>query len=135
MINDVVVKKIEKFEDERGWLAEILNSEPPVTIGQIHFSVSKKGAVRGNHFHRIKTEWLIVTSGAGTAFFEDNATKERSELTASGIRPVLIKIGPNITHAIVNSGDEPMHLLAIESEKYSFESPDTYRNPIFPVPK
>lgn len=132
---NVEVRELSLIADERGWLAEILNSEPPVTIGVVHFSVSKKGAVRGNHFHRIKTEWLLVTSGAGTAFFEDNATKEKSELTASGIRPVLIKISPNITHAIVNSGDEPMHLIAIESEKYSSESPDTYRNPIFPVPQ
>jgi UDP-2-acetamido-2,6-beta-L-arabino-hexul-4-ose reductase len=132
---NVEVRELSLIADERGWLAEILNSEAPITIGQIHFSVSKIGAVRGNHYHSHKTEWLFITSGTGKAFFEDNATKEKRELTASGNHPVLIKISPNTTHAIVNSGNEPMHLIAIQSEKYTSESPDTYRNLIFPIPK
>jgi UDP-2-acetamido-2,6-beta-L-arabino-hexul-4-ose reductase len=128
----VEIRNLEIIADNRGWLAEILKNEFPQTIEQIHFSFSKPGTVRGNHYHKHRIEWLFVTCGTGKVFLEDNLTKERSELTVSGDCPVLIKIFPNVTHTIVNSESMPMHLLVITNEKHGSEDSDTYHKQLVP---
>jgi UDP-2-acetamido-2,6-beta-L-arabino-hexul-4-ose reductase len=129
---NIEVKQLPSITDERGWLAEILKSELKEPIGQIHFSVSKQGVARGNHYHKHRIEWLFVTNGTGTVFLEDNVTGEKSELMVSGSCPTLVKICPDVTHAIVNISQEPMCLLVISNEKHSVECPDTYRKQIYP---
>ena len=120
------IKELAMFSDKRGWLTEILNDKPDQTIENIHYSYSKPGAVRGNHYHKHSTEWLCVTCGSGRIVLEDNATKEKKELVVSGDSPVLVKIPPKITHSIENCASVPMHLLMIMNEKHSSTYTDTY---------
>ena len=124
------IKELSMSSDKRGWLIEILNGVSPQRIEQIHYSCSNSGAVRGNHYHKHRVEWLCVTSGTGKIVLEDNFTKERKELTVSGDSPVLVKIPSNITHAVENLADAPMHLLVISDEKRSSSDSDTYPMPI-----
>jgi len=130
---NVEVKQLPLIADDRGWLAEILKNQCPDSIGQIHFSFSKQGVARGNHYHKHRIEWLFVTSGTGTIYLQDNATAEKKELAVSGSCPTLVKICPNVSHVIVNSGSEPMYLLVVASEKHSAEDPDTYHKQLYPV--
>ena len=120
------IKELSLFSDKRGWLIEIVNGVSPQKIEQIHYSYSNSGAVRGNHYHKHRAEWLCVTSGTGRIVLEDNFTKERKDLTVSGDSPVLVIIPPNITHAIENIADAPMHLLVIADEKRGSTDSDTY---------
>jgi len=114
------------FSDKRGWLIERLNGVSPQKIEQIHYSCSNSGAVRGNHYHKHRVEWLCVIRGNGRIVLEDNFTKERKEFTVSSDSPVLVKIPPNVTHAIENIADASMHLLVIADEKRSSTDSDTY---------
>jgi UDP-2-acetamido-2,6-beta-L-arabino-hexul-4-ose reductase len=118
-------KELSSFSDKRGWLTEILN-DAGQRIENIHYSYSEPGVVRGNHYHKHSTEWLCVTFGSAKIILEDNYTKERKELVVSGDSPVLVKIPPEITHAIENCSSEPMHLLVIANEKRSLTDSDTY---------
>ena len=121
------IKELSKFSDKRGWLTEILNDKNGQKIGNIHYSYSKPGAVRGNHYHKRKTEWICVTFGRGRIVLEDNLTKERKELAMTGESPILIKIPPKIAHAIGNvDPSTPMHLLVIVNEETSSTDSDTY---------
>ncbi len=124
---NVETKELKVIADGRGWLTEVLNDGIKDKVGNIHFCISKPGAARGNHYHKRKIEWILVTAGNGKLTLEEIATKEKSELDLSGEQPLLVKVFPNIIHTIVNTGTEPMHLLIINSEKYSAEDPDTYR--------
>ncbi len=124
---NVDIKKLPVTADNRGYIAEVLNSGFPETVENIHFCVSKPGAIRGNHYHKRKIEWMLVTCGTGKITLEDNTTKEKEEHTVSGEHPVLIKINPNITHAIVNCGTEPMHLFVMTNQKYNPQDTDTFR--------
>ena len=91
----VEIKELSLLHDERGWLTEILASnDDSERIKQVHFAISKPGAVRGNHYHKNRTEWLCVTSGTGRILLEDTATHERKELIVTGDSPVLVKIFP-----------------------------------------
>jgi UDP-2-acetamido-2,6-beta-L-arabino-hexul-4-ose reductase len=120
------VKKLELIADSRGWLTEVLKSGSETGIEQVHFSVTKPGAVRGKHYHKNRIEWMFVTNGTGKVTLEDNVTKEISELDVTGDCPVLIKICPNVTHTILNNGNLPMHLLVLTSAKHEQPDSDTF---------
>jgi UDP-2-acetamido-2,6-beta-L-arabino-hexul-4-ose reductase len=111
-----------------------LNDKDSKRIGNIHYSYSNPGAIRGNHYHKHKTEWLCVTFGTGRIILEDNVTKERKEFALTGDSPVLVKIPSNVAHAIENCDPNiPMHLLVIMNEEFSSTDSDTYPSQvIFP---
>ena len=123
----VEIKALSQFCDERGWLTEIFASDDnSKKIKKIHFAVSKPGAVRGNHYHKNRTEWLCVTSGTGKILLEDICTYERQELIVTGDDPFLVKILPGTVHAIENITDAPLHILVIVNEKPDPDNPDTH---------
>jgi UDP-2-acetamido-2,6-beta-L-arabino-hexul-4-ose reductase len=111
-----------------------LNDKDGKKIRNIHYSYSKPGAIRGNHYHKHKIEWLCVTFGTGRIVLEDNVTKERKEFEMNGDSPVLVKIPSNVAHAIENCDPNiPMHLLVMINEEFSSTDSDTYpRQVIFP---
>jgi UDP-2-acetamido-2,6-beta-L-arabino-hexul-4-ose reductase len=124
----VEVKELSLIFDERGWLTEILSAnDDSERIKQIHFAVSKPGAVRGNHYHKSRTEWLCVTCGTGRILLEDAAANEREEVIVTGESPFLVKISPGVVHAIENCADVPMHLLVLVDEKPDPANSDTYK--------
>ena len=109
------------FEDDRGIIKDILIREPVDAITSIQ---SKKGVVRGNHYHKDTFQWVYVLSG------------QLQSLTQKENEPVIEKI--------VNPGDlilaEPLEkhaLIALENTEFivftrgprggeSYED-DTYR--------
>ncbi len=53
MIDCIVRMPLQVFEDERGWFLEIQRaSKMPKTLVQTNVSFSRKGVVRGLHFHQ-----------------------------------------------------------------------------------
>ena len=48
------------FEDERGSIWDFLTDE---TIHHVGFLVSKKGAIRGKHFHKEQKQYTLVQNG------------------------------------------------------------------------
>jgi len=121
------IEEAEKHEDKRGWLVEILRRDKiQEDIKQIYFSITVPGAVRGNHYHKRKVEWFCVLKGVARLLMEDNNTKERKELILYGDCPKVVKIPPNVTHAIENIGDEDMYLMVIANEVFDPRDPDTY---------
>ena len=125
----VEVKELSFHCDERGWLTEILSAnEGSERIEQVHFAVSKPGFVRGNHYHKSRTEWLCVTCGTGRILLEDVGTNEKEELIVTGQSPVLVKISPGTVHAIENCADVPMHLLVLVDEKPDPSNSDTFKS-------
>jgi UDP-2-acetamido-2,6-beta-L-arabino-hexul-4-ose reductase len=124
---NVEITKLEMISDNRGWITEVLKNQNSENISQIHFSISNPGAVRGNHFHKSRTEWLLVTSGVATISLLDNKSREKKELPVNADVPTLVKIPPNVAHSIINSGDKPMHLLVVTNQNPNSQDPDTYR--------
>ena len=90
------------FEDDRGTIKDVLIRQP---IDAITIIRSKKGVVRGNHFHKDTTQWVYVQSG------------QLRSLTQKDNEPVV--------EQIVNPGDllvaEPWEkhvLVAIEDSEF-----------------
>ncbi len=84
-----------------------------------HVMTIKPGQVRGNHYHSRKREVLIVMhkdkwtmcwdGGSGTA-------RQKREFAGAGV--VVAKVFPSAAHAIVNSGQQDLHVMALCNETY-----------------
>ena len=65
------------FEDERGWIVDILQDEPIQHVSVLH---SAKGSVRGNHVHKETFQWLFVVSGLLRYVVENDQGRQEGEL-------------------------------------------------------
>jgi len=124
---EVNVKNLEKKEDERGWLIEVLRAdEIGEEIKQIYFTTIKPGKVRGNHYHKKKVDWLCVVKGKAKISVLNPANGEKKEILVNGKKPKIIKLKPGIAHAVKNIGSEDVHLIGIVNETFDPKDPDTY---------
>lgn len=67
----IVTKKIPNFVDERGEITDIIDGD---NVNSITLITSKKGAVRGNHYHKQTIQYLYLIEGKLVYYtqFEDN---------------------------------------------------------------
>lgn len=120
---------LQVYNDERGWLSELLRSEHPLhkrEFGQIHASTSHPNYVRGNHYHKRKYEWFCVIGGTGLLVLEDIETGERKEIIMGEKNMVTVRIPPGVAHGIKNVGDSIMFLIVYNEESFNPQDPDTF---------
>src|SRR3989338_11347772 len=103
---DYKIKKFEKHNDRRGDLVVFLKKKElgknQKIFGQIYFvTFKKKGAVRGNHYHKKWREWFGIVSGKLEVNLKDVRTGETAKinLAAASDKYVRLEIGPFIAHA------------------------------------
>jgi len=122
---NVEIKKLNKKEDERGWLIEFLKGNN-ISTGQFFITLAYPGKTKGNHYHKRKIEWFFVIKGEAILYLKDNKTKEIREIMLCETNPLAIKINPNITHKITNIGKDDMYLLVYSNEVFNKKNPDTF---------
>jgi len=110
-------------EDQRGALAEVLKSPH---AGQLFFSTTKPGVIRGNHYHDSKVEKFIVVSGQAVIRFEHISTGARIDVPVSGHEMKVVDIPPGYTHHIENVGDGELVVLFWANELFDQDAPDTF---------
>jgi UDP-2-acetamido-2,6-beta-L-arabino-hexul-4-ose reductase len=126
---NIEIKTLEKHSDQRGLLLEILkDNEITESMKQVYFSTTKPGAVRGGHYHHRKIEWFSVVKGKAKIICEDITTKDKKEVILTESEPKVLKIGPPVSHAIHNIGEDDMYLIIVASEVFDPKDPDTYRS-------
>lgn len=118
--------KLKEYSDVRGSLME--NTVETIMLSSKHFFVSKSvpGAVRGNHFHKKKTEYFIVIKGKCLIIVEDIISKERESFEVKDSDKIAILMEPNKAHALKNIGGTELILLALVNEKLDKKNPDTF---------
>ena len=109
--------------DDRGNFVEIIRLE---TGGQISFSTSKKGVVRGNHFHIRKIERFSVIKGKALIQLRKIGSTEVFDFYLSGDEPSYVDMPIWYTHNIKNIGDEELYTMFWINEFYDANDPDTY---------
>ncbi len=59
-VEGVIIKKIIKFEDERGWLSEIYRKdEDEISPAMCYVSYTKYKVIRGPHEHKKQADFFI----------------------------------------------------------------------------
>lgn len=105
MIDGVIIKKIKKNEDARGWLAEIYrNDEFTYAPAMSYISVTKSGVARGPHEHKGQSDFFIFMGpGKFKIYLWDNRTgsvtyKEKMEFEGGEGEEIAVLVPPGIVH-------------------------------------
>lgn len=109
--------------DDRGKLFEVLRI---ANAGQVFFSTTHPGVIRGNHFHTRKVEWFCVLQGEAAIRLRHIENSEVREFRVSGDSPQFISIPVLYTHQIENVGTEELLTMFWCNEVYNQEDADTY---------
>ena len=122
MINGVIVKKLNKFEDERGWLMEIFRSdEDGYNPLMSYISLTKPAVIRGPHEHKFQAD-LFIFPGPGNFELhlwdnrQDSAAKgEYLKIEAGENNPASVLVPPGVVHG---------YKCVSESSAFSINLPD-----------
>jgi len=113
--------------DDRGWLFELIKSEP---FGQIFVSRTLPGITRGNHYHDTKLEKFCVVQGRGVIRFRQIESDRVIEYPVDDKEIRVVDIPPGYTHSIENTGEGEMICLFWSNQLYDPGKPDTYFTPV-----
>jgi len=123
MIEGVIIKKLSKFEDARGWLTEIyrrddLNGYQPVMS---YLSSTKPGVARGPHEH-VKQSDCFVFVGPGTfeLYLWDKKGGEL-KMEVGENNPTLVIVPPGIVHGYKCIGNKDAWSINLPDKLYKGE--------------
>ncbi len=105
MIEGVKIKKLNKYNDERGWLTEIYRHDELDYIPAMSYvSLTKPGVVRGPHEHVYQSDCFVFI-GPGTFSLylwdrrNDSKTKDAHiNLEVGEDNPSLVIVPPGVVH-------------------------------------
>jgi quercetin dioxygenase-like cupin family protein len=117
------------FEDHRGTIADLVEGKNLQHVGLI---VSKKGAVRGNHYHKKATQYAYILKGKVEYYRKDLRVESAPvEKFILGAGSLMIE-PPRVVHAIVALEDtEFLDMTDVSREDKAYDS-DTFRIQITP---
>jgi len=105
MIEGVKITKINKFEDDRGWLAEFFrNDEMDYKPAMAYASYTKYGVVRGPHEHKKQADFFIFVGPGDFELHlwdrrENSPTKEEYFREIFGeSNPASVLVPPGVVH-------------------------------------
>ena len=128
MIKGVIIKKLNKFEDSRGWLAEIWRrDESDFQPAMGYVSVTKPGIARGPHEHQFQSD-VFVFLGPGD--FEIHLWDRRKNSATNGEywrekvgeeNPCLVIVPPGVVHGYKCVSGEPAFCINLPDRLYRGE--------------
>ncbi len=128
MIKGVIIKKLEKFEDERGWLTEVYrNDENNYQPVMSYISVTKPGVSRGPHEHVEQSDFFVfVGPGTFMLFLWDNREDsptfgEEQKLEVGEKYPVTVIVPPGVVHGYKCIYDKPAWSINLPDKLYKGE--------------
>ena len=105
MINGVIIKKIVKNSDSRGWLAEIYRSdEVNFQPAMSYISVTNPGIIRGPHEHKYQSDcFIFVGPGNFELHLRDGrinsgSKNEYLKIEVGEDNPSLVIVPPGVVH-------------------------------------
>lgn len=110
-------------QDERGSLVELIKSHQ---AGQVFISTSRKGVIRGNHYHHTKVEKFCVIEGTANIKLRKIDSDEPITYTVSDQNIEIVDIPPGYTHSIENVTDGEIIVLFWANELFDPDNPDTF---------
>jgi len=128
MIKDVIVKKLNRYNDDRGWLTEIFRSdELAFTPAMSYVSLTNPGVVRGPHEHVAQSDCFVFL-GPGTfrLYLWDRRAGSATEGEAwteevGEDNPSLVIVPPGVVHGYKCISDVPALSINLPDKLYKGE--------------
>ena len=126
MIKDIIIKKLTKHHDERGWLCEIFRKDElnNYQVPMSYISETKPGIVRGPHEHKEQSD-LFVFIGPGTfkLYLWDNRKnsetyQEKMELEGGEDNLLAVIVPPGVVHGYKCISDQPAWCINMPNKLY-----------------
>ena len=95
--------------DDRG---DLFKAHPTAVEGEVYVVTARPGQSRGHHLHRHMSEWFVAVAGQGAVHAQDPRTGETAQVALDGVR---VQVPAGIAHALVNTGSEPLVVVACAS--------------------
>jgi len=113
----------------RGWVIlpidddDLLNGK----IKNIHLASIKPGNIRGNHYHKNKTEYIFMFSGSVEVVIKDTVKNQIEKYDSIECdTPYLLIAKPKVAHAIKNIGKNDVYLFCFGTKPYDQNNPDVF---------
>lgn len=105
MIEGVLIKKIDKYNDDRGWLMEIYRQDDFKYQAKMSYvSLTKPGIIRGPHEHVYQSDFFVFIGPGSFRLYlwdrrDDSSTKgEKMDLEVGENNPVSVIVPPGVVH-------------------------------------
>ena len=127
MIKGVILKKLVRHFDERGFFEELIKTTDPFFkegFGQWSHSFKKKDQIVAWHYHPTQIDWWFVSHGQLKVGLHDlrEGSKTKGEtnefILGEGGKNVILKIPAMVAHGF-KVLKEPAHLFYITSKIYN----------------
>lgn len=128
-MQDIEIKKLKNYGDKRGALYNISDTDMQFLdkIKNIHFGRISPGSIRGNHYHHLTREILIITySDTWTLAWSGKDSTEISKREFAGSGSVLIKINEEIAHSVKNNANKDLEIIALSDRTFPKGNPDIF---------
>ena len=124
-IPGVLVRRISRHEDSRGWLIELYRDDElpkgfDPTMG--YLSVTHAGIARGPHEHVDQTDGFIFMSGTFKLYLWENRPgrpDSKVVLEVGESDPVFVTVPPGVVHAYKNIGNADAFVLNFPDKLYA----------------
>lgn len=129
MISGVLIKKLNKYHDDRGWLSEIYRSdELHYNPSMAYISLTKPGVIRGPHEHKYQSDCFVFV-GPGSFSLHLWDRREESETKGEYINievgeenPSLVIVPPGVVHGYKALGPVDSYSLNLPDKLYKGEN-------------
>lgn len=112
-IEGVSLTRLKRFADDRGYFSEILRADDfPVALKQASHSRSRRGVLRGLHFHQAQWDLWYLVGGRAQVALVDLRRQERAPQVATFVldeaEAATLLIPPGIAHGYLALTDIDM---------------------------
>ncbi len=124
MIDGVIIKKLQKFSDDRGWLVEFIRKdETEYQPAMGYVSETLPGVVRGPHEHLQQTDLFVFLSGKFRLFLWDNRKdaanyRVREVFEVGADNPCSVLVPPGVVHAYHCVSETPGWVVNLPDKLY-----------------
>ncbi len=124
MIPGVIITPIQKYKDERGWLAEFFRSDQTSYRPEMSYvSETVPGFVRGPHEHEKQSDLFVFLIGTFTLYLWDNRAGAENyrileKVEVGGDNPCSVIVPPGVVHGYKCTSNNPGLVINLPDKLY-----------------
>jgi UDP-2-acetamido-2,6-beta-L-arabino-hexul-4-ose reductase len=122
-------QSIAVISDNRGIVFEPVTADDFAALKNAHVVISNPGMVRGNHYHKVGHEIIVVMGPALVRYRDENRLREVKVPDRAVYR---FDFPPGIAHALKNTDTKPNLLVAFNTVAHDPDRPDTVPQILIP---
>lgn len=136
MIAGVIVKRLVRHTDDRGYFLEVARDDDGMLerFGQLSASLSYPGVIKAFHYHRHQDDiWFFPKGNAQVVLHDlrqDSPTHGKTDVYYMGENNLISLLIPRgVAHGYRVLGNEPAIITYLTNRSYNPADPDEYRIP------